>query len=141
MAQLAKQGTYSGAFGWNLSSTPHELEEGHVVMQDVYRGTFFNDDGDGFLHETSWVCPGGTDTVEGKGTAHGHGIVTDQDNDKAFLVWKGTIDPEAGFNGDYQWTCGTGKYAGLTGNNTFRATTIGETSQGRGLLKGDWTLP
>ena len=51
MAPLAKQGTYTGLFGWNLSSAAHELEEGHVVTQDSYDGTFFNDDGDGFLHE------------------------------------------------------------------------------------------
>ena len=141
MAQLPKQGTYSGLFGWNVSSTTHELEEGHVVTQDVYSGTFFNGEGNGFLHETSWVCPGVTDTRQGKGTAQGHGIVTDYDNDKAYFAWKGTIDPEDGFNGDYRWTGGTGKYAGITGDNTFRATTIGETVQGRGLMKGDWKLP
>ena len=49
MAQLAKQGTYTGLFGWNISSASHELEEGHVVTQDVYSGTFFNDEGNGFL--------------------------------------------------------------------------------------------
>ena len=45
MAPLAKQGTYTGLFGWNLSSAAHELEGGHVVTQDSYDGTFFNDDG------------------------------------------------------------------------------------------------
>jgi len=36
---------------------------------------------------------------------------------------------------------GTGKYAGMKGNNTFSATGIGSTSEGRGLLKGEWQLP
>ena len=96
MVELPKQGTYSGLFGWNVSSTTHELEEGHVVTQDVYSGTFFNGEGNGFLHETSWVCPGVPDTRQGKGTAQGHGIVTDYDNDKAYFAWKGTIDPDEG---------------------------------------------
>ena len=140
MASLAKNGTYSGSFGWNLTSKPIELDAGHVVTQDSYDGTFFNDSGDGFLHETSWVCPGITDTTNGKGTASGHCLITDKDNDKVFATWKGTIDPEAGFNGDYRMTGGSGKYAGISGDGTFRATTIGDTPQGRGLLQGDWKL-
>ncbi len=53
--QLAKRGTYGGSYGWSLSSTVHQLEEGHVFAHDVYRGTFFNENGEGFLHESSWV--------------------------------------------------------------------------------------
>lgn len=140
-AQLAKQGTYTGLYGWSLSSTVHQLEEGHVYTQDVYKGTFFNDTNKGFLHESSWVCPGVSDVVNGKGDANGYCVITDKDNDNAFLIWKGTIDPAAGFNGDYQWTGGTGKYTGMKGNNTFSATGIGSTSEGRGLLKGEWQLP
>jgi hypothetical protein len=52
-AQLAKEGTYSGAYGWSLSSTVHQLEEGRAFSQDVYKGTFFNDEGKGFLHESN----------------------------------------------------------------------------------------
>ena len=51
------------------------------------------------------------------------------------------IDLATGLNGDYQWTGGTGKYTGMKGNNTFSATGIGSTSEGRGLLKGEWQLP
>ena len=135
------QGTYSGLYGWTLSSTVHKVEEGHVFTQDVYKGTFFNDAGEGFLHESSWVSFGVTDLINGKGDAHGYVVVTDKNNDKAFLVWKGKIDPATGFNGDYQWTGGTGQYTGLKGNNTFQATIIGSSSEGRGMLKGEWQLP
>jgi len=139
-AQLAKEGTYSGAYGWSVSSTTYQLEDGHIFSQDVYKGTFFNDERKGFLHESSWVCPSVTDLIQGKGTARGQCMVTDTDNDKVFLVWQGTIDPETGFHGDYQWTSGTGKYTGITGNNTFSAIRIGATTEGRGLLKGEWKL-
>ena len=82
-----------------------------------------------------------TDLTGGKGNAHGVCVVTDKDDDKAFLAFNGTIDPDTGFNGDYQWTGGTGKYTGMTGNNTFRAIFIGATSEGRGALQGAWHLP
>jgi hypothetical protein len=125
-AQLAKQGTYSGLYGWTLSSTVHKVEEGHVFTQDVYKGTFFNDAGKGFLHESSWVCFGVTDLLNGKGDAQGYCVVTDK---------------TAGFNGEYQWTGGTGKYTSMKGNNTFQATIIGSSAEGRGMLKGEWQLP
>ena len=140
-AQLAKQGTYSGLYGWTLSSTVYQLEEGHVYTQDVYKGTFFNDAGMGFLHESSWVCFGLSDVINEKGDARGYCVITDQTDDKAFLVWEGKIDPSTGFNGDYHWTGGTGKYAGMTGSNTFSGTVIGSSSEGRGILKGEWLLP
>ena len=44
-AQLAKQGAYSGSYGWSVSSTVHLLEEGHAFTHVVFKGTFFNDKG------------------------------------------------------------------------------------------------
>ena len=139
--ELAKQGTYSGSYGWSLSSTAHALDEGHIFSQDVFRGTFFNESGGGFLHQSSCVAPAVTELTDGEGTAHGVGTFTDKEDDKAFFVWKGTINAETGFSGDYQWTGGTGKYSGLKGNNTFNAFGIGTTTEGVGELKGEWQLP
>ena len=139
--QLAKQGTYRAFYGWSISSTLHQLEAEHVYGHDVYKGTICNDAGEGFLHESSCVCFGVRDLTGAKGVANGYGVMTDKDNEQAFFHWQGTIDPAEGFNGDYQWTGGTGKYAGIQGNNTFRAISIGSTSEGRGLLQGAWHLP
>ncbi len=82
-----------------------------------------------------------SDLTGGKGIAHGFCVVTDNDNDKAFMVFNGAIDPDAGFDGDFQWTGGTGKYTGMKGNNTFRAIFIGATPEGRGVHQGEWQLP
>jgi hypothetical protein len=139
--ELAKRGTYSALYGWTYSATVHQLEEGHIFIHDVYKGTFFNDAGKGFLHKASMVCPAVTDLKNGRGTARGYGIFTDKDGDKAFIDWKGTIDPETGFSGTYKWTGGTGKYTGIQGNSTFRASLIGKTTEGFGVLKGEWRLP
>lgn len=158
-AQLARQGSYAGTYEWVVSSTVHELEEGHVFTQDVYKGTFYNDAGDGFLHGSSWVCPGITDLVDGKGVSRGYCIVTDKDDDKVFNVWEGTVDPKAGFEAHFEWTGGTGKYLGIQGKNTFRATAVMLTSEGPPLgiatmklsrpsrptrrvrAEGEWRLP
>jgi hypothetical protein len=140
-AQLAKQGTYGGLYGWTVSSTVQQLEEGHVYTQDLYRGTFFNDAGEGFLHESSWVCFGISDVADEAGDASGYCVMTDTADDTAFAVWEGRIDPSIGFTGQFQWTGGTGKYAGMTGNNTFEALVIGSSSEGRGLITGEWQLP
>ena len=59
----------------------------------------------------------------------------------ALILSAAAGDPASGFNGDYKWTNGTGKYSGIMGDNTFRATLIGKTMEGRGLLKGEWKLP
>jgi len=137
-AQMAKQGTYSGNFGWYAVGKTFEIEKDHAFWVGEFSGTFFNEAGQGFLHGTSWVCPGVNDVTNGVSTSsHGYCVVTDKDGDKAFLAWKGG----KGFAGDYQWTGGTGKYTGIKGNNTFRAVALLPTAQGYGLLKGEWQLP
>ena len=140
-AQLAKQGTYTSHFGWYAMGKTYELEKGHTFFQGEYSGTNFNDAGTGFLHNTSVVCPGMTEVWEGgRGESQGNCIITDQEGDKVFLVWKCT-NPGAGCQGDFQWKGGTGKYTGITGNNTFTGFSIGATSSGHAVWKGEWKLP
>jgi hypothetical protein len=157
-AQLAKQGSFGGSYVWEVSSKVHQLESGHIFTHDVYKGTFYNDADEGFLHESQWTCPGTADLVDGKGTSRGYCIVTDKDNDKAYNIWEGTVDMEAGFEANFRWTGGTGKYKGIQGNNTFRGAAIELTDDppvGIGIMKatppprktssvraeGEWRLP
>ena len=141
-AQLAKQGTYSSHFGWYAVGKTFELEKDHVLFVGEFNGAVFNDTGSGFMHGTSWVCPGMNDLLKGISTAsQGYCVVTDKDGDKAFLAWKGRKNTEPNkVAGDYQWTGGTGKYTGLKGNNTFDAVFVLPTS-GYSILKGEWQLP
>lgn len=139
-AQLAKEGTYTSHFGWYASGKTLDLEKDHTLFLGEYNGTNFNDDGKGFLHHTSVVCPGMAETVKKVTNAHGNCVVTDKDGDKVFLVWK-CKDPGSGCKGDFQWTGGTGKYTGITGNNTFTGFGITPTASGYALWKGEWKLP
>ena len=144
--QLAKQGTYSAHPGWNFTGNILELEKGHQVWDGHEDGTFFNDAGSGFLHLTALTC---TDTGEINNgvfvNANGYCVVTDKDGDRAFVVWKCKGQPRC--EGDFQWTDGTGKYTGLTGNNTFHggptvpSGTVGNRVQGYAVWKGEWKLP
>jgi len=114
------------------------IENDHGFWVGEFSGTVFNDAGQGFRHGTSWVCPEVNAMLNGISTAsHGYCVVTDKDGDKACLVWQGG----KGFEGDDQWTGGTGQYTGLTGNKTWRAFALPSTAQGYGLLKGEWQLP
>ena len=104
-------------------------QKGHVFSQDVYKGTFFNDAGKGFLHESSWVCPASPNSS--KARALPVVIVSSQTKTttRCFSCGRGRSTRQQEFSGDYQWTSGTGKYTGIAGNNTFRATRIGATPE------------
>jgi hypothetical protein len=49
-AQLAKQGTYTGRFGWSGVGKTVELESEHALFVGEFNGVAFNDAGSGFLH-------------------------------------------------------------------------------------------
>jgi hypothetical protein len=142
-AQMPKRGTYASHFGWYATGKVFELEKGHAFFVGEFGGTNFNDEGKGFLHSASVVCPGSND-IRPSGIAQGVCIVTDPQGDKAFVVWKCTTDqpgPGGKCDGDFQWTGGTGKYAGLRGSNKFYGVTILPTNSGYSIWKGEWELP
>jgi hypothetical protein len=79
-AQLAKQGTYTGRFGWSAVGKTVELESEHALFVGEFNGVAFNDAGSGFLHGTAFICPGLNDLRKGLSLAsQGYCIVTDAD--------------------------------------------------------------
>lgn len=139
-AQLAKQGTYTSHFGWYSIGKTFEFEKDHTLFQGEFNGTNFNDAGEGFLYQTGVVCPGVIDTNKGIGTASGTCLITDKDGDKVFLGWT-CKNPGSGCQGTFQWTGGTGKYTGITGNNTFTGFPMPSSASGYSVWKGEWKLP
>ena len=137
---LEKEGKYSGKFGWFSKGQMVEVGPEHVFFVGEFSGTNFNDKGEGFMDKVSVVCPGAMDTNKGMHDGHGYCVVTDNDGDKAYLVWK-CAGAEL-CKGDFQWTGGTGKYEGISGNNSFYALVgIGGTPQGYSIWEGEWKLP
>jgi hypothetical protein len=143
--QSGKSGKYTGKFGGEAAGQAYELEKGHVFWVGMYHGVFFNDVAGGFLDKTEVTCPATSDSVNGVDTAaRGYCIVTDKDGDKAFLVWQGKGTGAGSADaGTFQWTGGTGKFAGLQGNNTFGngVFPISKTSGGWTIWEGEWRLP
>ena len=141
-AQLAKQGTYGARFYYQLHETMYTLENDHYFLVGELRGTFFNDAGEGFLHRASAVCPGVRDIVKGMAEVQRYCVVTDEDDDRAWLVYK-CKGPDP-CDGEAQWLGGTGKYKGLKGRHTIHSVGLGMgdrgESKGYAILKGEWQL-
>lgn len=140
---LAKQGQFSGKFGWWAVGKIYQMGKEQIYWNGEFNGTFFNDASGGFLHGSSWVCPGYNELRAGVSLASGgRCVVTDMDGDKVFATWdggQGSVPMK--FNGTAQFVGGTGKYAGIQGRWTFHASPVPTTEQGFGLFKGEWKLP
>lgn len=139
---LAKRGSFSGVFGWFVSSGDTiQVDKDHLVWGGVASGSFRNDVGSGFLHSAAAACTFSgefkTDVV-----THNNGdcVATDPDGDKAAMAWKCTTCPGTG---EFQWTGGTGKYTGIKGGGTFAQTDAGPVGgrAGWSVWKGQWELP
>jgi hypothetical protein len=114
-----------GEFGWFGVGKAHQIEKGHFYWVGEFSGTFFNDKGKGSLfHRAGVKCPAffDADFNNKKGRAGGYCIVTDTDGDQAYLTWQNQGDP-ASMPGTFRYTGGTGKYQGISGDNTFVAVT------------------
>lgn len=139
---MAKRGSFSGVFSWYVSSGQTlQVDKDHLIWGGVATGPVRNDAGSGFLHAAAAACTFSgefrKDTV-----THNNGdcVATDPDGDKVTMAWKCTSCPQAG---DFQWTGGTGKYAGIKGKGTFTQSDAGPPGSNSGWSgwKGQWELP
>jgi hypothetical protein len=101
-----------------------------------FSGTFFNDKGENSLfHRDGVKCPSwfDSDLNNKKSKAGGYCIITDLNGDQAYLTWQGAGTPGAGgrTQGTFQYTGGTGKYQGISGDNAFVGVTQVNWKDGR----------
>jgi len=140
--QLPKQGTYTGVFGWSvLSGDSLQLDKDHTMWGGIATGAFRNDSGGGFLHAIAVKCTFSGEFMNGA-VVHNNGdcVLTDKDGDKVSATWKCVTCPGTG---EFEWTGGTGKYAGIKGRNIYLETSAGPPGSGVGfsVWKGEWHLP
>jgi len=114
----------TGEFGWFGVGKAYEIDKGHYYWVGEFSGTFFNDKGQGSpFHRAGVKCPAwyDADFNAKKTKAGGYCIITDLDGDQAYLTWQnaGTAGPGGKGPGTFTYTGGTGKYQGISGNNTF----------------------
>ncbi len=76
----------------------------------------------GFLDHTTWHCWGLADFTNGMGQAHGYCVGTDPAGDQLVLNFgpdeKHAPDQKS-WSGSLTYTTGTGKYAGISGGETY----------------------
>ena len=111
----------NGEFGWFGVGKAYEIEKGHYYWVGEFSGTFFNDKGEGsLLHRAGVKCPAYNDLdFNNKSSkASGYCVMTDTDGDQAYASWQNAGDGRRG-PGTFKFTGGTGKYKGISGDNTF----------------------
>ena len=140
-AQLAKSGTYSGWFGWHSYGQTTDMGGKDSYWYGALNGAFRNDAGSGFMHNAAVICPGGGATIDGKTYVQGDCVLTDQDGDKAILIWDCAFDAQGRCPGPLTWVVGTGKYKGISGKGTFDGGFVRTGPQGYSFWKGEWKLP
>lgn len=145
-AELAKEGTFSVRAAWSGASQGFGLGEDHWVRTYDFKGVVTNDDGQGFLHNTSLRCIGLGRTFKGVTENSGNCVHTDLDGDTIFDSWQDEGTVSTGARGVGNLIGGTGKYAGIQG--TFHYKRIGLTPVAEGTFQGytvrftgNWKLP
>jgi hypothetical protein len=152
-AQLAKSGKFAGTVGWNLRAEIYSLGENYTYIVGSNRGPFLNSAGGGFMHQASQICAWSNDSRNGTEIISGVCTLTDPEGDKAFFNFQRKAPAgDASVPGTFTFTDGTGKYKGIQGKATFRASVVNfRTSpagdhlyaecEGISLWEGEYKLP
>ncbi len=139
-ADRPKSGTYSGHYGWTFTGQVQKLGADRVVYAGVVPGVMFNNEGKGFMHKARVDCTLYNDVNQGRANAVGTCVVMDAVGDKIFVEWKCSgVMPAC--PGTERFVGGTGKYKGISGNQTFQGNFIGDTGAGWSDWKGEYKLP
>ena len=138
--QLPRSGSYSGHFGWVADAHSQQLGAKRSVVAGMVSGVMFNDAGEGFMHKSRVDCALFNDVIEGRSNARGTCVVTDAAGDQIYVEWQcAGVMPAC--PGTERFVGGTGKYAGISGDQTFQGNFIGDTGAGWSDWKGEYTLP
>lgn len=142
-ADLPKKGAFTAKFGWNSTGKTFEMDKGRLYWVGEFTGTLFNDKAGGIMDHAAVACPGTNDVrLDGQiSSAQGNCIVTDAQGDKAFASWWSKGPFPGPFSGEFTWTGGTGKYAGIKGTSKFSAMITAPTTSGYCLWDATWELP
>ena len=151
--QLPKQGKYSAYYAWHAIAQGIPLGEGFGVNSGSAWGGLINREGRGFLHEAPTSCSAAVKIVGGKATETGFCASTDADGDRAYMRWLCNYDDTGWCVGEFDWTDGTGKYAGIKGKNRIRYKAFGLRTgaanqnavpialEGYSIWEGEYKLP
>lgn len=136
--ELATKGNYSGVFGWYAVGRSVQVNPDVVVWTGEFSGVFHNAVKGGPFDSAGVSCPGINEIDKGVSTSHGRCLLVDGEGHTASIVWRcGGAFPTC--DGTWQWTGGTGKYAGIHGENTMNCRFVTPAAtHGECVWKGSW---
>jgi hypothetical protein len=104
---------------------------------DHYDGAVYNGDGKPFLDKARYQVVALVDVGVTRG---GYKTFTDADGSKAFAKFTVTEGKLPEFRGTFEFTGGTGKYKGITGNGTFHDVFVSDKAAWDELV-GEYKIP
>jgi hypothetical protein len=138
-AQPVKQGEDSIMHIYTYVDKIMKLGDRTVIFREL-SGVSRNDKGSGMLHNLGMRCWGFIDVVENKPSTTGRCVEMDADGDQVFATYVN----KAGV-GSHTFIGGTGKYAGISGEQTFSGVTPVKGPDGLNVLivstHTTWKLP
>ena len=133
---LAKSGVINLHTGWKVTGEFIEVAGKHMQGHGTAMGTSFNDAGSGPLHEGPATCFFTVFVADGKVQNKGYCAFGDADGDRLFTDWRGV-----GTEGINNIAGGTGKYAGIQGNGTWKSRDTGPNGQHVTTQRFEYRLP
>ncbi|HEX6840747.1 MAG TPA: hypothetical protein VF113_04435 [Stellaceae bacterium] len=109
----------------------------HSVSLTEWDGAIFNGQGKSFLDKARYQVVAPVDTAGARG---GYKTFSERDGSKVFAKFIGTEAKPPEFRGTFEFTGGTGKYEGITGNGTFHLVMVSDKAAWDELV-GDYKLP
>ena len=109
----------------------------HMVYVTEYDGAVYNGDGKPFLDKARYQVVSFGDTAVSRG---GYKFFTDADGSKVFAKYTVTEVKMPDVRGTFEFTGGTGKYEGITGNGTFHDVFVSDKAAWDELV-GDYKIP
>lgn len=139
IAQPAKQGEENVTHIYNYVDKVMTMGGRTTIFREL-SGVSRNDKGSGMLHNLGMRCWGFIDVIEGKPSSIGRCVEIDADGDQVFA----TFENKAGV-GSHTFIGGTGKYTGITGQQTFSGVSPVKGPDGLTVLivstRTTWKLP
>lgn len=119
--EMPRSGEYAVAYtGVNTSPVkPMPIGQDRVVVPGHFTMTAMNAAGSGFLHNMAGRCVGMATLDNGAKTVENHGrcVYADAAGDQIFEKYDYPVQAQGpSLNGTAEWTGGTGKFAGISGD-------------------------
>src|SRR5215469_6155670 len=114
-----------------------EDQPNHTVYVTEYDGAVYNGDGKPFLDRARYQVVALVDTAASRG---GYKFFTDADGSKVFAKFTVTEVKMPEVLGTFEFTGGTGKYEGITGNGTFHDVFVSDKAAWDELV-GEYKIP